>query len=98
MALKTTSYTRPRKSYQKIKPCVEPPYLIEAQIQSYKKFLQAKIKSEDRKDDYGIQAVFKSVFPVHDAPVFRAPAALRSSYREYRDYRPVVDKRHCIAR
>ena len=43
MALMSASYERPRKSYQKIKPSIEAPYLIEIQKISYKKFLQAEI-------------------------------------------------------
>lgn len=39
------------------------PYLLETQIESYRKFLQKDILPERRKDT-GLQAAFKSVFPI----------------------------------
>lgn len=39
------------------------PYLLETQIESYRKFLQKDIAPEKRKDT-GLQAAFKSVFPI----------------------------------
>ncbi len=59
------SFSRPRKSYAKIPSAVEIPYLIELQRNSYEKFLQADIPSEDRKP-MGLEGVFKSVFPIED--------------------------------
>lgn len=58
-------FTRPRKSYQKIKPAIEHPYLIEIQQRSYEKFLQKDVEPHKRKN-IGLQAVFNSVFPVKD--------------------------------
>lgn len=59
------SYTRPRKSYQKIPPSIDLPYLIEVQKNSYEQFLQADIEPSKRKA-VGLQAVFNSVFPISD--------------------------------
>ena len=59
------AYKRIRKDFGKIKSPVELPNLIKIQEESYKSFLQLEEKPEDRKD-VGIQAVFKSVFPIHD--------------------------------
>lgn len=58
-------FTRPRKSYQKIKPAIEHPYLIEIQQRSYEKFLQRDVDPQKR-ENIGLQAVFNSVFPVKD--------------------------------
>ena len=58
-------FTRPRKNYQKIRPAIEHPYLIEIQQRSYEKFLQRDIEPHKRAN-VGLQAVFNSVFPVKD--------------------------------
>jgi DNA-directed RNA polymerase subunit beta len=60
------SYTRPRKSFAKVQPAVEIPYLIEIQRSSYAQFLQADVEPQKRKT-MGLQAVFKSVFPIKDS-------------------------------
>ncbi len=59
------TFTRPRKTYQKIPAAIEIPYLIELQRNSYKSFLQADLAPEDRKD-IGLETVFRSVFPIED--------------------------------
>ncbi len=59
------AYKRIRRDFGKIKSPIELPNLIKIQEESYKSFLQLEEKPEDRKD-VGIQAVFKSVFPIHD--------------------------------
>ncbi|MBP6217702.1 MAG: DNA-directed RNA polymerase subunit beta [Oligoflexales bacterium] len=59
------SFTRLRKSYQKINPAIDYPYLIEIQKNSYVQFLQNSINVDQRKN-IGLQAVFNSVFPVKD--------------------------------
>ena len=46
-------------------PIVAPVSVIELQTQSYKEFLQAEIPQSKRKN-LGLQAVFKSVFPIRD--------------------------------
>ena len=61
-----SSYNRPRKSSAKVPPVVAIPYLIEIQRSSYALFLQDGIEPSKRKN-IGIQAVFKSIFPIKDA-------------------------------
>jgi DNA-directed RNA polymerase subunit beta len=56
---------RVRKSFAKIQKIIEIPNLINIQKQSYEKFLQADTAPEKR-DDVGLQGVFKSVFPIRD--------------------------------
>src|SRR6267142_2960894 len=56
---------RSRKDFGKIPSFVEIPNLIEVQKRSYETFLQKDIEVE-RREDIGLQAVFKSVFPIAD--------------------------------
>ncbi|MGO8969211.1 MAG: DNA-directed RNA polymerase subunit beta [Myxococcaceae bacterium] len=56
---------RVRKSFAKIQKIIDIPNLINIQKQSYEKFLQADTPPEKR-EDVGLQGVFKSVFPIRD--------------------------------
>ncbi len=56
---------RLRKNFSRIPQIAGIPNLIEIQKQSYDRFLQADVPAEAR-DDIGLQAVFKSVFPIKD--------------------------------
>src|SRR3954453_22760865 len=56
---------RVRKSFGKIQKIIDIPNLINIQKQSYDKFLQADIAA-DKREDLGLQGVFKSVFPIRD--------------------------------
>ena len=56
---------RIRKNFGKIKKIVEIPDLIGMQKESYRRFLQFDVQPEKR-EDIGLQAVFKSVFPIKD--------------------------------
>ena len=56
---------RVRKSFAKIQKIIDIPNLINIQKQSYEKFLQADTAPEKR-EDLGLQGVFKSVFPIKD--------------------------------
>src|SRR2546428_42409 len=56
---------RSRKDFGKIPSIVEIPNLIEVQKRSYETFRQ-KDASSDRREENGLQAVFKSVFPIAD--------------------------------
>ncbi len=70
--------TRIRKNFGKIKKLVEIPDLIGMQRESFQRFLQMNIAPEKRRD-IGLQAVFKSVFPIKD---FTGSASLEFvSYR-----------------
>jgi DNA-directed RNA polymerase subunit beta len=54
-----------RRTFGRIKKIVEFPNLIDIQKRSYDEFLQRELQPEARKDQ-GLQAVFKSVFPIKD--------------------------------
>src|SRR5712691_9904095 len=56
---------RGRKDFGKIPSIVEIPNLIKVQKRSYETFLQ-KDGPADRREEFGLQAVFKSVFPIAD--------------------------------
>ena len=60
-----TSRKRVRKSFGRIAEVSPMPNLIEVQKSSYDAFLQMGVESADR-GDVGLQAVFKSVFPIRD--------------------------------
>jgi DNA-directed RNA polymerase subunit beta len=61
-----------REDFSKIKTAVPIPNLIEIQRESYNRFLQMDMLPEER-EGTGLQAVFKSVFPISD---FRETATL----------------------
>ena len=65
MAVSFTGRKRIRKSFGRIPEIAEMPNLIEVQKISYDQFLQVGSKPEDRTET-GLQAVFKSVFPIRD--------------------------------
>jgi DNA-directed RNA polymerase subunit beta len=56
---------RYRRSLSKVPPVLDVSNLIEIQRDSYDQFLQPEVAHEDRRD-IGLQAVFKSVFPIED--------------------------------
>jgi DNA-directed RNA polymerase subunit beta len=56
---------RSRRDFGKIPSIVEIPNLIEVQKRSYETFLQKDVPA-DRREELGLQAVFKSVFPIAD--------------------------------
>jgi DNA-directed RNA polymerase subunit beta len=65
MAQTFTGRKRVRKFFGKIQEVAEMPNLIEVQKASYDQFLQIAEPEGGRPDD-GLQAVFKSVFPISD--------------------------------
>jgi DNA-directed RNA polymerase subunit beta len=64
-ALSFTGRKRMRKTFGHIPEVAQMPNLIEVQKQSYDQFLQIHIPAEKR-DNSGLQEVFKSVFPIED--------------------------------
>ena len=58
---------RIRKNFGKIQKIVDIPDLIGMQRESFQRFLQMDIAPEKRKH-IGLQAVFKSVFPIKISP------------------------------
>jgi DNA-directed RNA polymerase subunit beta len=65
MTSKIKTNLRLRKSYSKIGEIAEIPNLIGIQKSSYERFLQSSVES-DKREDIGLQKVFKSVFPIRD--------------------------------
>jgi DNA-directed RNA polymerase subunit beta len=83
---------RLRKSFARIDRAVEIPNLIDIQKRSFDQFLQSDLLPEER-EDIGLQAVFKSVFPIKD---FNETCSLE--FVEYRLERPKYDVDECMAR
>ena len=65
MASTIKTNLRLRRNYSKIEEVAVIPNLISIQRQSYERFLQAGGDAEKRAD-FGLQKVFKSVFPIRD--------------------------------
>src|SRR6188508_909924 len=65
MASKVQSNFRHRTNLGRVDPIVDIPNLIDIQKSSYDKFLQSTIPQNDRQET-GLQAVFRSVFPIKD--------------------------------
>ncbi len=83
---------RIRKSFGRIDPLIEMPNLIEIQKQSYGQFLQVDADPDKRKDQ-GLQAVFKSVFPIKD---FNETSSLE--FVSYQLEKPKYDVDECHQR
>jgi DNA-directed RNA polymerase subunit beta len=81
---------RVRKDFGKIPSIVEIPNLIEIQQQSYEQFLQKDVASEKR-EDIGLQAVFKSVFPIAD---YNGNASLEFHSYHFGDPKYTVEECH----
>ncbi len=94
MAYSFTEKKRIRKDFGKIPDAMNVPSLLAIQLDSYRKFLQADCDTEksERKDE-GLQAAFKSVFPIVS---YSGSAAL-----EFVDYalgEPGFDVKECQLR
>lgn len=92
MTLSFTGKKRIRKSFGKIVETVTMPNLIEVQKSSYDQFLQRNTAPDSRKDE-GIEAVFRSVFPIKDT---QNRATLE--YVSYEFEKPKFDVDECIRR
>ena len=53
-----------RKDFGKSPSILEVPYLLATQIESYQSFLQTSAAGPEDRVDQGLQAAFKSVFPI----------------------------------
>ena len=92
MALSFTAKKRIRKSYGVIPETVQMPNLIEVQRSSYEQFLQMHTPA-DKRDADGLEAVFRSVFPIKD---FSDRATLE--YISYEFEAPKFDVQECMQR
>jgi DNA-directed RNA polymerase subunit beta len=87
-----TGRKRIRKSFARIPEAVQMPNLIHVQRSSYEQFLKRDVRPADRRDE-GLEAVFKSVFPIKD---FNERATLE--YVSYEFEEPKFDVEECIQR
>ena len=92
MAYSFTEKKRIRKNFGKQGSILETPYLLAIQLDSYKTFLQAD-KAEERREDIGLHAAFKTVFPITS---YSGNATLE--YVSYRLGDPVFDVKECQLR
>ncbi len=86
----TGSHLRFRKSFGTMKRFVEVPNLIHLQSSSYQKFLQKDVPPEKRENS-GLQAIFKSVFPISD---YNNTVSLE--FVQYSLSHPKYDVRECL--
>ena len=92
MAYSFTEKKRIRKNFGKLPEAVEIPYLLEIQVESYKRFLQQGVRPS-RLKDVGLHAAFRSVFPIVS---YSGNAALH--YVDYKLGEPPFDVRECVMR
>ena len=94
MTYSFTEKKRIRKNFGKRPTILDVPYLLSIQLDSYNKFLQVgSEKNEDAREDIGLHAAFKSVFPIVS---YSGNAALE--YVSYRLGTPVFDVKECQMR
>ncbi|MDH5832302.1 DNA-directed RNA polymerase subunit beta [Luteimonas sp. M1R5S18] len=87
-----TEKKRIRKNFGKRRSILEVPFLLAIQVDSYREFLQAD-KDQNKRDDKGLHAALKSVFPIVS---YNGYAALE--YVGYKLGEPVFDERECRQR
>ena len=92
MAYSLTEKKRIRKDFSKLTETLEIPFLLATQIDSYRKYLQADTPPSRRKDS-GLQASFKSVFPMVS---YNNAAALE--FVKYRLDEPIFEEKECRVR
>nr|AWX41296.1 DNA-directed RNA polymerase subunit beta [Cellvibrionaceae bacterium] len=92
MAYSYTEKKRIRKDFGKLPTVMEIPHLLTIQLDSYRQFAQADSAPTERKD-IGLQAAFKSVFPIAS---YSGSAALE--YVSYSLGKPVFDEKECTLR
>ncbi|HHS82308.1 MAG TPA: hypothetical protein ENJ68_02205, partial [Devosia sp.] len=92
MAVTFNGRRKMRKSFGSIREVTQMPNLIEVQKTSYDQFLMMDVP-EDARDETGLQAVFKSVFPIKD---FADTASLE--FVRYEFSQPKFDTEECRQR
>ncbi|MDR2140591.1 MAG: DNA-directed RNA polymerase subunit beta [Deltaproteobacteria bacterium] len=90
--MSSVPHLRVRKNFGKTIQVTEMPNLIEMQRCSYERFLQKDTPPAER-NDYGLQAVFKSVFPISD---FSGMANLKFVHYSFDEVKYDVDE--CMAK
>ena len=92
MAYSYTEKKRIRKNFGKLPSAMDIPYLLSIQIDSYKQFTQTGVPVAERIDQ-GLQAAFKSVFPIVS---YSGKAVLE--YVSYDLGKPAFDVKECQLR
>ncbi|MDR1032069.1 MAG: DNA-directed RNA polymerase subunit beta [Holosporales bacterium] len=87
-----TERKRLRKHFGKIQEVMDMPNLVGLQRHSYERFLQADVSPENRVDE-GLQAAFKSVFPIKD---YSGRAQI--DFQKYYFDEPKYDENECRQR
>jgi len=92
MVSQKSNNRRLRKNFAKIHEIIGISNLIDIQLQSYNKFLQKDV-DPDKRENIGLQSVFRSVFPIRD---FYETASLE--FVSYRLGEPKYDVDECLLR
>src|SRR5690606_8347362 len=92
MTYSFTDKKRIRKDFGKRPSILHVPYLLSIQLDSYRRFLQEN-KAAEAREDVGLHAAFKSVFPIVS---YNGAATLE--YLSYRLGTPVFDVKECQLR
>lgn len=72
---------RVRKNFATASSLMEPPHLISMQRLSYEKFLQKDIVADVR-EEFGLQGIFKNIFPINDFNGFCSLEFVRYNFGE----------------
>jgi DNA-directed RNA polymerase subunit beta len=92
MAYSYTEKKRIRKDFGKLPHVMDVPFLLAIQLDSYRKFTQSHLPP-DKREDTGLHAAFKSVFPIVS---YSGSAALE--YVSYSLGKPAFDVTECVSR
>ncbi|MBK1691371.1 DNA-directed RNA polymerase subunit beta [Ectothiorhodospira mobilis] len=93
MAYSYTEKKRIRKDFGKRPQILDVPYLLATQIDSYRQFLQMRDPQDGGREDVGLHAAFKSVFPI-----VSYSGTVELQYVSYRLGDPVFDVKECQLR
>ena len=92
MAFSFTEKKRIRKDFGKRAPILEVPFLLQTQLDSYRKFLQED-KETDERIEQGLHGAFNSVMPI-----VSYSGNVELHYVSYRLGKPAFDERECKIR
>ena len=92
MAFSFTEKKRIRKDFGKRAPILEVPFLLQTQLDSYRKFLQED-KEPDERIEQGLHGAFNSVMPI-----VSYSGNVELNYVSYRLGKPAFDERECKIR
>ena len=92
MAFSFTEKKRIRKDFGKRAPILDVPFLLQTQLDSYRKFLQEN-KEPDERIEQGLHGAFNSVMPI-----VSYSGNVELHYVSYRLGKPAFDERECMVR